>query len=250
METIHYRTEGSVGYLTLHRPNKYNAVNYRMLDELEQFWRERRYDSSIAVIVLDGGESRGFCAGIDMNELYPVLVAKDTAGIYNDQCRLARLLLAMRQAPQPIICAVHGAAAGLGFSFVMASDIRVIAPDARFCAAYLNIGLGGADMGSSYFLPRLIGSGRANEFLLTGNWMSAEEAMQLGFASRLVSRERLLETTRSIAETMITKNPMGLRVTKEALNVSVDASGLEAALAMEDRNQTLLIIDKKTKEKA
>lgn len=245
METIQYRTEGSVGYLTLHRPNKYNAVNYRMLDELELFWKERRFDSSCAVIVFDGGESRGFCAGIDMNELYPVLVSKNLAGMYNDQRRLARLLLAMRQAPQPILCAVHGAAAGLGFSFAMASDLRVIAPDARFSAAYLNIGLGGADMGCSYMLPRLIGAGRAYEFMLTGSWMSAEEAMQLGFASRLVSRERLLETARSLAELMITKNPMGLRMTKEAINISIDASGFEAALEMEDRNQVMLLLDKK-----
>jgi enoyl-CoA hydratase/carnithine racemase len=245
MQTLQYRTEGRIGYLTLHRPDKYNAVNNPMMEELEQFWRERHFDSDIGVIVLDGGEAKGFCAGLDMNELAPAMFAQNTVGIYNGQRRLSRLLLAMRQAPQPIICAVHGAAAGLGFSFTMASDIRVIAPDARFCAAYLNIGLGGADMGCSYLLPRLIGSGRANEFMLVGNWMSAEEAMQLGFASRLVPRERLLETARTIAETITTKNPLGVRMTKEAINVSIDAPGLEAALEMEDRNQVMLSIDKK-----
>jgi enoyl-CoA hydratase/carnithine racemase len=136
---------------------------------------------------------------------------------------------------------VHGAGAGLGFSFAMASDVRVISTDARFSAAYINIGLGGADMACSYFLPRLIGTGRAYEFMLTGNFMSAEEAMQLGFASRLVERDKLLETAVELARTMNSKNPMGLRLTKEAINVNLDIGGLEQALHIEDRNQALLV---------
>jgi len=153
----------------------------------------------------------------------------------------------MRRAPQPVIACVHGSAAGLGFSFAMASDIRIVAPDARFSAAYINIGLGGADMACSYFLPRLIGSGRANEFMLTGNWMTADDAMHLGFASRLVPREKLMETAVELANTMAGKNPLGLRMTKEAINVSIDASGLEAVLEMEDRNQILMILEGKAK---
>jgi enoyl-CoA hydratase/carnithine racemase len=127
----------------------------------------------------------------------------------------------------------------------MASDVRILAEDARFSAAYINIGLGGADMASSYFLPRLIGSGRAHEYLLTGNWMSAQDALALGFASRVVPRAQLLETAVELARTMTSKNPLGLRMTKEALNISIDAGGLEACLELEDRNQTLLILARK-----
>jgi len=105
----------------------------------------------------------------------------------------------------------------------------------------INIGLGGADMACSYFLPRLIGAGRAYEFMLTGNFMTAEEAVQLGFASRLVEKDRLLETALDLARTMNSKNPMGLRLTKEAVNMNLDAGGLEQALNMEDRNQALLV---------
>jgi enoyl-CoA hydratase/carnithine racemase len=147
----------------------------------------------------------------------------------------------MRRVPQPIICAVHGAATGLGFSFALASDVRVISPDARFSAAYINIGLGGADMACSYFLPRLIGAGRAYEFMLTGNFVSGQEAMDLGLASRMVERENVLETALELARTMGSKNPMGLRLTKEAINMNIDAGGLEQALNLEDRNQTLLM---------
>ncbi len=133
----------------------------------------------------------GFCAGLDMRDLMKNSPQMTVDQHYAFQVRLARLLVAMRRAPQPIVCAVHGAAAGLGFSFAMASDLRVISPDARFSAAYINIGLGGADMACSYFLPRLIGAGRAYEFMLTGNFMSSDEAMHLGFASRLVDRDKL-----------------------------------------------------------
>ena len=96
-------------------------------------------------------------------------------------------------------------------------------------------------MACSYFLPRLIGAGRAYEFMLTGNFMSAEEALSLGLISRLVERDQLMETALDLARTMNSKNPMGLRLTKEAINMNLDAGGLEQALNIEDRNQTLLV---------
>jgi len=241
MENLIYQTKDHIGYLTLNRPNNYNAFDRQTIEEFEAFWRDRRYDESVRVIVLDGGDAKGFCAGLDMQTYGPEMFKMPPTDAYNGQARMARLLLAMRMAPQPIISCIHGAASGFGFSLAMASDIRILAEDARFNAAYINIGLGGADMASSYFLPRLIGSGRANEFLLTGNWMSAEEAMQLGFASRLVSGEKMLETAQELAQTMASKTPLGLRMTKEAINVNIDAGGLEACLQMEDRNQMMVM---------
>jgi enoyl-CoA hydratase/carnithine racemase len=149
-------------------------------------------------------------------------------------------MLGLRKIPQPVICCIHGAAAGIGFSLAIASDIRILAENAKFSAAYINIGLGGADMASSYFLPRLIGSGRANEFLLTGNWMKASDAMNLGFASRVVPKKEMMDIATELANIMVSKNPMGIRMTKEAININIDAGGLEASLQMEDRNQMML----------
>ena len=241
-ETIEYDVEEEgIGVLSLNRPRRYNSVNFQMMEELEAFWRERIYDLDTHVIILKGNGKRGFCAGLDMKEAMKMLPDMNTEQFYRFQSRMGRLNLAMRQVPQPIICAVHGPAAGLGFSFALASDVRIISIDARFSAAYINVGLGGADMGCSYFLPRLIGAGRAYEFMLTGNFMSAEEAMSLGLASRMVEREELMETALELARTMNSKNPMGLWLTKEAINMNVDAGGLEQALKMEDRNQTLLL---------
>ncbi|HPY78465.1 MAG TPA: enoyl-CoA hydratase-related protein, partial [Anaerohalosphaeraceae bacterium] len=161
---------------------------------------------------------------------------------YKFQARLGRLNLAMRRAPQPIIGLIHGAAAGVGFSFALASDIRIISPDARFCAAYINIGLGGADMCCSYLLPRIIGAGRAYEIMYMGEFISSEEAMNLGMISRIVPREDLYATGLQMARTMLSKNHLALRLTKEAINMNLDAGGIEQALNIEDRNQVLITL--------
>ena len=242
-ETLVYEeAEQGIGVLSLDRPRRYNSINEQMLVELEDFWRERSSDLDTHVIILRGNGERGFCSGLDMKDAMGLLADMNADRLYGFQVRLARLLVAMRRVPQPIVCAVHGAAVGLGFSFALASDVRIISPEARLCAAYINIGLGGADMACSYFLPRLIGAGRAYEFMLMGNFMAAEEAVALGLASRLVTREQLLDTALDLTRTMNSKNPMGLRLTKEAINVNLDAGGLEQALQMEDRNQCLLIL--------
>ncbi len=230
-----------IGLLTLNRPQAYNAVNGEMLDELEEFWRLRLYDMDTRVILLQGAGEKGFCAGLDMK--YTMENAKqmsDPAEFYKFQARLGRLNLAMRRAPQPVIALVHGAAAGEGFSFALASDIRIISPDARFCAAYINIGLGGADMACSYLLPRLIGAGRAYEIMYLGEFISSQEAVDLGLISRVVERPALYDTGLEMAKKMAARNPLALRLTKEAINMNLDAGGMEQALNMEDRNQVLL----------
>lgn len=240
MEKFKFRTEGRIGYLTMNRPDKYNSFDLQMVDEFEAFLRERMYDESVGVIILDGGDAKGFCAGLDVETYAPAIMAMKPVDAYNAQAKMSRLFLAMRRIPQPIISCIHGSAAGIGFSLAMASDIRILAENARFSAAYINIGLGGADMSSSYFLPRIIGSGRANEYLLTGNWMTAQDAKELGFASRVVPKEKMLETAEELAKVMMTKNPLGIRMTKEAINANLDAASLEACLQMEDRNQMMI----------
>jgi enoyl-CoA hydratase/carnithine racemase len=202
--------EPRIGRLTLNRPFAYNAVNGEMLEELEAFWRIRLYDLDTLVILLEGAGDKGFCAGLDMKYTMENTNLAKPAEIYKFQARLARLNLAMRRVPQPIIALVHGAAAGEGFSFTLASDLRVVSPDARFCAAYINIGLGGADMACSYLLPRIIGSGRAYEIMYLGEFISAAEAKELGMISRIVEKEMLYQTGLQIARKMVSKNPLAL----------------------------------------
>jgi enoyl-CoA hydratase/carnithine racemase len=238
-ETILYEVRDDVGLLTLNRPERINAINEAMIVELEEFWAARKNDSDVRVIVLAGAGEKGFCAGIDLKDTMSTLVEADLGIMYKLQARISRLILAMRQAPQPIIGTIHGAAVGGGLSFAVGCCIRIISPDARFGAAYINVGLGGADCGSSYFLPRLIGAGRAYEYMLTGDFMDAETALSLGMVSRIVPRDKLLDEALELAAKMCRKNPLGLKLTKEAINCNLDAAGLEQALNLEDRNQAL-----------
>lgn len=240
-ETILFEENDHIGLLTLNRPKTVNALNQKMIEELDELFDDLALNDDVRVVILTGNGGKGFCSGMDMKESMDKLFSATPDQIYKFQSYASRLYSKMRSIPQPIIAAIHGAASGAGFSFAMASDVRLITPQARFNAAYINIGLGGADLASSYFLPRLIGSGRANEYLLTGDFMNAENAMELGFASHVVEKEILLEKAFEIARKMADKNPLGLRMTKEAINQNLGVSSLEQALHIENRNQSFLI---------
>ena len=240
-ETILFEQKDNVALLTLNRPKTVNALNRTMIEELEQVLDRLEGEKTVRVLILTGAGEKGFCSGMDMKESAATLFEASPERIYRYQSRASRLFYRMRVIPQPVIAAIHGAASGAGFSFAMASDLRIITPEARFNAAYINIGLGGADLASSYFLPRQIGSGRANEFLYTGDFMDAEEAMSLGFASRLVPRASLMAEAFEMAEKLTKKSVLGLKMTKEAINQNLGAGSLEQALALENRNQAFMI---------
>jgi enoyl-CoA hydratase/carnithine racemase len=240
-ETIIFSKEGHIGLLTLNRPKTLNALNQKMIEELDALLDGLYRNQDLRVLIVTGAGDKGFCSGMDMQESAAQLFEASPEMIYTYQNLASWLLYKMRVIPQPVIAAVHGAASGAGFSFALASDVRLITPQARFNASYINIGLGGADLASSYFLPKMIGSGRANEFLLTGEFMGAEEALQLGFASRIVEKEDLLAAAFEMAAKMVEKNPLGLRMTKEAINQNLGVASLEQALHLENRNQAFLI---------
>jgi len=155
------------------------------------------------------------------------------------QWRIADIIVKMRKISQPIIAVVQGAAMGAGFSIVMAADIRIAGKNAKFNAGYINIGLTGADMGSSYFLPRLIGLSRASELLYTGRFLEADEAAKNGFVLKLVEENKLLDSAIGLAKEMLKKSPLGLRMTKQALNLALDSPSLETMIQLENRGQVL-----------
>jgi len=239
-ETITYEIiEPGIGLLNLNRPQAYNAVNRLMMRELSAFWAERCRDNATHVIILQGS-GKGFCAGLDLKDSAEAMAGLNMQAALDYQTGLTGIIATMRKAPQPIIAVVHGAAIGLGFSFALAADMRVIAENARFSAAYINVGLGGADMACSYLLPRMIGTGRAYEMMLTGETLTAAEVMGLGLASRMAGRDNLMETALELARVMLTKNPLGLRLTKQAVNTSLNAGSLEQAIQTENLTQVFL----------
>ena len=145
----------------------------------------------------------------------------------------------MRRAPQPIIACVHGAACGGGFALALGADVRLAGESARMNAAFIRIGLSACDVGVSYFLPRMVGASIAAELLLTGNFIEAARAERLGLVSRVVPDAELDAAAQALADDMLRNSPLGLRLTKECLNASLDAGSLEQVIAMEDRNQIL-----------
>ncbi len=239
-ETIRVERDGAVDWLTLNRPEALNSINTPMVTDLRDYFFSMKENTDVRVIVMRG-EGRAFCAGLDIKQ----------AGVNNPdaprpvgqgwgfQGYLAEVYVAMRRCPQPIISLVQGPACGGGFAFVLASDIRIAGESARMNAAFIRIGLSACDMGTSYFLPRLVGTSVASELMLTGRFIHAERALATGLVSEVVPDADLIEAAQPYIREMLTTSPMGLRLTKEGLNVAIDAGSLEAAIAVENRNQIL-----------
>jgi enoyl-CoA hydratase len=243
-ETLIFEIENSIGVLTLNVPQKLNAHIKRMRQELLRFWGDRQSDRDGCRVIIMTGAGRAFCAGSDIDEMTEedAIFAKGNAEeIYRFQDEIARVILLMRSSPQPIIAAVRGYAAGGGFSFALAADIRIADPTAKFVASYINVGLSGADMGSSFHFPREVNLGFAAEYLYTGEVMDAETAKRIGFVNYVVSQQGLMEKARDLAEKMVKKSPLGLRMTKETVNRSIGCASLETAIQMENRNQALCL---------
>jgi enoyl-CoA hydratase/carnithine racemase len=239
-ETLKLEREGALAWLTLDRPQRLNAMSRQLVTELRDFFTSLPEDRQTRVVVLRGA-GRAFCAGLDLKESHSEDHGEGAgvaAGL-RAQRRIAELVLLMRRAPQPIIACVHGAASGGGFALALGADVRLAGESARMNAAFIRIGLSACDVGVSYFLPRMVGASIAAELLLTGNFVDAARAEKIGLVSRVVPDADLEATARTLAADILRNSPLGVRLTKECLNMSLDAGSLEQVIAMEDRNQIL-----------
>lgn len=245
LTTVRLETRDEILHVIMNRPDRLNALNGELVAELREVFQGLYFDRTVRVVIFRG-EGRAFCAGLDL---------KETTGGHSTieqsldrQRSLAEIYVAMRRCPQPIISCIQGAASGGGFAFALASDIRILAEDARMNAAFIRIGLSACDMGVSYFLPRMIGQSLASEFMLTGRFIDASRAYAFGLANRVVPASQLVVEAEAFARDMLNATPLGLRLTKDGLNHSIDASGLEAVMAIEDRNQMLTANDPNFRE--
>lgn len=239
--------EPALGLLTLNRPEKLNAMNRDMLEDFEELFRLLSSDDSIRVLIITG-KGEGFSSGADLGEA----LKYSDAEYFSDperflklvQERYASIIIGMRRIPQPVIAAVNGAAAGGGLSLALACDIRVASPEAYFVASFINIGLSGGELGTSYFLPRMIGVSLASEILFTGRKFMADEAERSGLVSRVVPRDELIDAAVALARPMLEKSVGGLKLTKRVLDQNIDAPSLEAAINLENRNQSIMAFSK------
>lgn len=237
-ETIVIEKRGQVDWLTLNRPEALNAITTPMVTELRDYFGNLAEDKDTRIVVMRGA-GRAFCAGLDIKESRSGAHAQPFGGGMGFQGYLAEVYIRMRRCPQPIISLIQGPACGGGFSFVMASDIRIAGETARMNAAFIRIGLSACDMGSSYFLPRLVGTSVASELMLTGRFIHADRALATNLVSEVVPDDQLEAAAQPYLDEMLSTSPMGLRLTKEGLNMAIDAAGLEAAMAIENRNQLM-----------
>ena len=221
--------------LTLNRPDRLNALSQDLVDALHAELEALAADTSVRVVVLTGA-GRGFCAGLDLKEARG---EEDVVTRFGRQERLAGLVLRMRALPQPIIAAVNGPAAGGGLALALAADARLAAPEARFNVAFVKLGVSGADIGTSWLLPRIVGWGLAGELMLTGRLVDAEEAARIGLANRVVPADALLDEAKALAIEIRRNAPFGVRMTKRVLEQNVDAPSLAAAIELENRTQIL-----------
>jgi enoyl-CoA hydratase/carnithine racemase len=239
--TLVIERRGSAEWLTLNRPEVLNALNATMITELHRYFAELEQRRDVRVVVMRGS-GRSFCAGLDLKEIGPRLERMDDAAVWAEQRALSRMIVAMRRCPQPIVCLLHGSASGGGFALALASDIRIATPDARMNASFIQVGLSGCDVGVSYHLPRLVGSSIASELLMTGRFLGAERAMQLGLVSDLQAPDAIETAATALVEDLLRAAPLALELTKQGLAASQDAGSLEAAVEVEDRQQALLAV--------
>ena len=232
-----------IGLITLNRPDRLNAINMDMLEELQVLFGRLQAMESILVVILTGA-GRAFCSGADLKDAKlrgdVVEQSKDSGRhLFQIQKKYAGSIMGMRGLPQPIIAAINGVAAGGGMCLSLASDITIASRKASFIPSFINIGLSGGELGSSYFLPRAVGSIRAAEILMTGRSVEAEEAEKIGLVNAVVDHDALLEAAVDKAKCLVTKGGPALRLTKESLNVNINAASLMAAIEFENRTQSI-----------
>ncbi len=238
---IHIERRGAIEILSLDRPDALNTLDEPLTFALRDYFAGLAERLDVRVVVLRA-EGRAFCAGLDLAGWENDGSRGELQHYWRLQRAIAGLLELMRACPQPIIGLGHGAACGAGFSMLLACDVRYGAPNLKMNAAYIKVGLGGCDLGCSYFLPRLVGASVASEYILTGRFMAADKALSCGLLSEVVPAEELLDKGLDLAGEMVANAPMGLRLTKDALNRNLDARSLSDAMAVEDRQQVMMLM--------
>ncbi|MEU6264611.1 enoyl-CoA hydratase/isomerase family protein [Saccharopolyspora shandongensis] len=237
------RPRETITRIALDRPEHLNAFTHEMLAELIDAFREVSGDRRCRAIILTG-VGRAFCAGVDLKRsgVDHWLEGRDPIeGRIEWAEYITTLFNAVRRSSRPVIAAVNGAAVGGGFALALTAELRIGGTSARFADGFIRNGLSACELGTSYLLPRLIGAGRANDLMLTGRTVDAQEAERIGLLNRLVPDERLQEEAVRYAETVAEHSPFALAMTKQIANANLEATSLDNAMLLEMRTQMLAV---------
>ena len=229
-----------VATITLDRPERLNALTFEVYDELRRTFWALHDEEGVRAIVLTGS-GRGFCSGGDVEDIIGRLFERDMRGLLEFTRMTCDLVLSIRRCRKPVIAALNGTVAGAGAVIATACDMRVAAESAKIAYLFTRVGLSGADMGAAWMLPRIVGLAKASELLMTGDFISADEAHRIGLYNRVVAEGASLEAATELARKLARGPSFALEITKDALNreASMDLAG---ALESEAQIQAALML--------
>jgi enoyl-CoA hydratase/carnithine racemase len=244
--------DGAIAILTLNRPHRRNALDSQTLTDMHRALDALNGDPTLRAIVVTG-TGVSFCSGADLKSQPDDLT--DSTGVpYAELRSAATSTVAVTMAAQelmasafekihrlrvPVIAAVNGFALGGGFALTLACDIRYAAESASFGAVFIRHGVSACDMGTSYFLPRLVGASRAAELMLTGRVFDAGEALAIGLVLEVLDAASLLDTAIAKAREIAQNSPLAVWMTKETMWQTIDSPSLRYALDLENRTQVM-----------
>lgn len=215
-----YDVSDHIATITLHRPDRMNAISAAMLDSISRALRAADADPEVRVIILTGA-GRGFCAGLDLKDLTA------GTGIGSGSSLPARFDLensppvVLHRTDKPVVCALNGPAAGYGMDLALGCDIRIASTEAKLAAVFTKRGIL-PESGGSWLLPRLIGWARAADVAFRGRVLSAQEALELGLVNAVVEPDQLLPVTRSWAEEIAANAPLAVQATKRMMRLGLE----------------------------
>jgi len=237
----HFRFSVSDGIATLafDRPDKLNALTFEVYADLRDLVAELPQRDDVKVLVITG-TGRGFCSGGDVHEIIGELLKSDHDRMLEFTRMTGAVVQNMRQCPLPIIAAVNGIAAGAGSVIALAADFRILARSASFAFLFTKVGLAGADMGSAYLLPRMIGLSKATELLMLGESVDADTICNWGLAHKVVDDDELTAATAELARSLADGPSLAYANTKMLLSRELDMD-LAGAIELEATTQALLM---------
>jgi enoyl-CoA hydratase/carnithine racemase len=227
-----------VATVTFDRPERLNALTFDVYADLRDLLRELPHRDDVRVLVITG-RGRGFCSGGDVDEIIGELLKKDARDLLDFTRMTGAVVQNMRECPLPIIAAVNGTAAGAGSVIALAADFRVLARSAKLAFLFTKVGLAGADMGSAYLLPRMVGIAQATKMLMLGDTIDAETAGCSGLGT-VVDDDELPAATEALARRLADGPAFAYATTKMLLSREIDMD-LAGALELEAMTQALLM---------
>ncbi|HEY6953380.1 MAG TPA: enoyl-CoA hydratase-related protein [Bacteroidota bacterium] len=229
-ETLLYEAKNRIGYVTINRPDKLNALNAKAKSELHELFESIRKDESIDIVILTGAGEKAFVAGTDIKELTELDTESGKAFSQKGQA----VFDAIENLGKPVIAAVNGYALGGGCELALACNIRIAAENAKFGQPEVNLGII-PGYGGTQRLARLVGKGKAMELILTGDQIDAPEALRIGLVNKVVPQNDLKNTAETIAQKILGKGQFAVRLALKAVNMThetnlTDGQALEASL--------------------